>query len=145
MIYEWVSGSGCARCASMDGFYSEQPVRPHIRCECEIVEHALECQVEFEDLVAAEESWDSFELTYRWSISFVCPDGTVHEDAVEETISVPFGEPFTVRNSDGSTEEVTNYMEGDVLYDALGSMEEEAMEALEEKCEMMIELCEVFE
>ncbi len=38
-MYEWISHGGCERCDAMEGFYDEEPVRPHPNCQCDIIHH----------------------------------------------------------------------------------------------------------
>ncbi len=61
-MYEWISSGGCERCDAMEGFYDEEPVRPHPNCQCEIINHGAETA----NIIEAE--WDDYEwdLERRW-------------------------------------------------------------------------------
>jgi hypothetical protein len=125
----------------MEAYYDDPPAQPHPVCQCEVVEHEPDCEVEYEDAYydTSNEEWDdTIEITFSWSITFLCPDGETHTDTVEETVEVTTEDIYL---RDGVIE---GAMWGAAIEAAIESMGDIAIKDIEAKCDMMRDLCEVF-
>jgi hypothetical protein len=91
MSWEFISTGGCARCDAMEGFYDEEPERPHPYCECQIIEHeegTLTGHVfyyqEESDPVPAEDDDDEVMFYIRFSVFIdCCGTGEIHQTEIE--------------------------------------------------------------
>lgn len=61
-MFEWISTGGCESCDAMEGFYDEEPARPHPYCQCEIVYHERETT----NMIITEQQDYEWNLERRW-------------------------------------------------------------------------------
>lgn len=84
MAFEWVTLDGCAVCMALEGYYEEEPERPHPNCDCEIFEDTSEYEPGecWGNIDSEEWEVDTEPYYYRITIrvTLICPDGDeVHD------------------------------------------------------------------
>jgi hypothetical protein len=86
-MYLFLTVNGCARCNAMEGYYEEEPARPHPHCRCEIGEEADLTGSSLHEYYYQWQSYDRTTYTATYEIFVVCcgDDNTVVQDVVDIT------------------------------------------------------------
>ena len=82
MSFEWIALNGCAICQAMQGYYEEEPARPHPNCDCEIFDEGRTVGERGEEFLYYTDE-EPIGFTSTWRVWVVCPDGIEHSDYVE--------------------------------------------------------------
>lgn len=108
-MYLYRSTGGCARCDAMEGYYPEEPARPHPNCRCEIGDEAV--------LTGSAHwrhkqwySWDPTTRTVTYEIFVECcgEGGPAVQDIVEITFAF---DPSPEENADAALEQMSAELE----------------------------------
>jgi hypothetical protein len=99
MSYEYTSSGGCARCDAMEGYYDQEPPRPHPNCQCQITaiqsigsHHGISHQYWY-DWLSDEKLGDSIVIMHYQIIVDCCTSGRIVEVG-------PEGDPTEVELED---------------------------------------------
>jgi len=119
-MYLFLTMNGCARCNAMEGYYEEEPERPHPYCRCEIGEEGDLTGSSLHEYYYQWQAYDPLTYTSTFDIFVVCcgGGGPVVQDIVDITFE---NDPSDPNFADDTL---------DHLYDELWT----ALDALAETC-----------